>query len=193
MLTDAQLEELYDKQKLHENLMLYARGIDRYDAELIKSTYWPDSTDDHGGFIGPGQDWAAAGCAWRDKVYNCNHHVSNVLIELDGNRAKRESMYLNVVNQKEPAVSWAHGGRYRDLCEKRDGEWRVLHRVVVWDWCEHWPRVGGWEMCALPQKSNWGGFFPDDPIYKDWTKSDPTDFPRPIPEFFAKFNNPPTS
>jgi hypothetical protein len=48
-------------------------------------------------------------------------------------------------------------------------------------------------MCALPQKSNWGGFFPDDPIYKDWTKSDPTDFPRPIPEFFAKFNNPPTS
>ncbi|BCW70766.1 hypothetical protein NicSoilB8_18100 [Arthrobacter sp. NicSoilB8] len=41
-LTDAQLTELYDKQALHDNLMLYARGADRHDRELMKSTYWPD-------------------------------------------------------------------------------------------------------------------------------------------------------
>jgi hypothetical protein len=184
-LTGTQLQELYDKQKLHENLMLYCRGIDRMDPDLIRSTYWPDSTDDHGGFIGPGQDWAEAGCAWRDKVHSNNHHVSNVLVELEGQQAKRESMFFNVVNIKKPAVSIFLGGRYRDLCEKRDGEWKVLHRVCIWDWFEHQPTRGGWELCDVPQDSNWGRFSPADPIYGNWGKSSPIKFPRSFNEFLA--------
>lgn len=185
MLSDAQLMELYDKQKLHENLMLYCRGIDRMDAELVRSTYWPDSFDDHGCYIGPGQEWADFGVTWRDKVHNNNHHVSNVLIELDGDRAKRESMFLNVVNLKDPAVSFFLGGRYRDLCEKRDGEWRILSRVCVWDWFEHQPTRGGWEFGSMPRLSNWGGFFPDDPVYGNWEASSPTEFARPEQQFSA--------
>lgn len=184
-----QLQELYDKQKLQENLMLYCRGIDRMDDELVKSTYWPDSTDDHGGFDGPGQEWAAAGCAWRDQVYSNNHHVSNVLISIEGNRAERESMFLNVVNLKNPTVSFFLGGRYRDLCEKRNGEWRILHRVCVWDWFEHQPTRGGWDLCHVPQVSNWGAFFPEDPIYKSWEKGNKTLFPRPLAQYSANLNS----
>ena len=183
MLTDAQLMELWDKQKLHENLMLYCRGIDRMDGDLVRSTYWPDSTDDHGSFIGPGQDWAAAGLAWREKIYNNNHHVSNVLIEIDGDQARRESMFLNVVNLKDPAISFFLGGRYRDLCEKRDGEWRILNRVCVWDWFEHQPTRGGWELCGVPRQSNWGGFFPNDPVYGNWQTGAPVSFPRSAEQY----------
>jgi SnoaL-like domain len=185
MLTEAQLLELYDKQRLHDNLMLYCRGIDRMDEELVRSTYWPDSTDDHGGFVGPGQGWAAAGVAWRDKIHNNNHHVSNVLIELEGNRAKRESMFINVVNLKDGNLSFFMGGRYRDLCEKRDGEWRILHRVCIWDWFEHQATRGGWELCGMPRRTNWGRFFPDDPIYKNWENSPTTEFPRSEDQYSA--------
>lgn len=183
MLTDAQLMELYDKQKLHENLMLYCRGIDRMDAELVRSTYWPDSTDDHGGYVGTGEGWADAGLPYRDKLYNNNHHVSNVLIELDGDRAKRESMFINVCNLKDPAVSFFLGGRYRDLCEKRGGEWRILNRVCVWDWFEHQPTSGGWLLADIPRSTNWGGFAPNDPIYKDWERGEPIGFPRPQTQY----------
>ena len=118
-LTDAQLTELYDKQALHDNLMLYARGADRHDRELMKSTYWPDSFDDHGSYVGDGQGWADAAMTWHDKIYSCSHHVSNVLSEIDGNRAKRESMFICVVPFKDPEVTMFQAGRYRDLCEKR--------------------------------------------------------------------------
>lgn len=186
-LTDAQLEELYDKQKLHENLMLYVRGIDRMDEGLMKSTYWPDSWDDHGLFIGPGQDWPAAGCTWRENVYNVNHHVSNVLVEVGGDQAKRESTFMVVTNQKEPAISFFLGGRYLDLCEKRDGEWRVLHRTCVWDWFESYPTRGGWELSRFPHNSNWGCFYPEDPVYsRDWTKHTARDFYRPATQFSYK-------
>lgn len=187
-LTEAQLQELYDKQKLHENLMLYCRGIDRYDIPLIKSTYWDDSWDDHGSFVGPGVDWAAAGLTWRELLYNNNHHVTNVLIELEGDRARRESMFMCVTNRKDPRVSVFLGGRYRDLCERRDNEWRVLHRVCIWDWVESYPTTGGWEMVGVPPNSNWGQFHPNDPINQDWSKSSPTNFPRPA-DLFAYSNS----
>jgi hypothetical protein len=176
MLTQEQLQELYEKQCLHENLMRYCRGVDRMDVELIKSTYWPDSIDDHGGYIGPGQDWAAAAFSWRDKNYSINHHVSNVLIELAGDRAKRESMFICVCNFKDPAVTMFQAGRYRDLCEKRSGEWRILHRTCVWDWCEQRVMKPAWQLVNTPKVSNWGAFFPDDPIYKDWSVSSPTKY-----------------
>jgi hypothetical protein len=179
MLSQQQLQELFDKQALHDNLMRYARGVDRMDAELIKSTYWPESTDDHGGYIGPGQEWAQAALAWRDRNYSVNHHVSNVLSEIEGNRAKRESMFICVVNFKDPAVTMFQAGRYRDLCEKRDGEWRVLCRVCVWDWCEQRAMQPAWKLVNVPNASNWGAFFPNDPIYKDWSSSQPTEYPRP--------------
>lgn len=185
-LSDAQLHELYDKQKLHENMMLYCRGIDRYDEALIKSTYWEDSWDDHGSFVGPGPEWAAAGFSWRHLLHSNNHHVTNVLIELDGNRAKRESMFMCVVNLKEgkeASMSAFLGGRYRDLCEKRKGEWRILHRVCIWDWFESYPTTGGWHRLGIPKESSWGRFHPEDPIYQDWAERCHVDFPRPSSQY----------
>jgi hypothetical protein len=176
-LTDEQLMELWDKQALYENLMLYVRGADRHDHELILSTYWPDSTDDHGGYIGDGPGWADAALSWHDKIYSCNHHVTNVLSEVDGNRAKRESMFICVVPFKEPAVTAFQAGRYRDLCEKRDGVWKILHRTCVWDWTDVRPINQDWGAFGVPEMSQWGAWAPEDPIYKNWEGSAPT--PRP--------------
>jgi hypothetical protein len=115
---------------------------------------------------------------YKDAIYNNNHHVSNVLIELDGNRARRESMFINVVTFKEPAITMFLGGRYRDLCEKRSGEWKILHRACLWDWSQQSPTRSGFEVGDIPQISNWGAFHPDDPIYNDWSSTAPTKYSR---------------
>ena len=148
------------------------------DQELMTSTYWPDSTDDHGYFVGGGHEWCAEATKWKDKNYSVNHHCSNVYSEIDGNRAKRESMFIVVVNFKDPEVSMFQGGRYRDLCEKRDGEWKILRRVCIWDWCEKRPTQSGWDLVQTPEITNWGNYYPDDPIYNDWWSSPPSKYRR---------------
>lgn len=173
-LSDVQLMELYDEKGLHDNLMLYCRAADRMDIEGIRATYWPDSTDDHGGYIGHGQGWADAVSGYRDRIYSCSHHTSNVLCEIDGPRAKRESMFLCVSAFKDPDVTFMHGGRYRDLCEKRDGVWKVLRRTCIWDWSDVRKLATDWTISGVPQLSNWGARYPHDPIYQDWLGSPPT-------------------
>lgn len=173
-LTEVQLEELYEEKLLRDNLMKYGRAADRMDIEGIRDTYWPDSYDDHGGYMGDGAKWADAVETYRDQLYSCSHHISNVLCEIEGNRAKRESMFLCVVAHKEPDVSSIFGGRYRDLCEKRDGVWKVLRRTCIWDWGDVRKLHTDWDLIAgVPEVSNWGARYPDDPIYQDWAGSPP--------------------
>lgn len=175
---DDQLLELLDKQALYENLILYARGADRHDRELMLSTYWEDSWDDHGGYVGDGPGWVDAAMDWEDQVFTCNHHVSNVLSEIDGHRAKRESMVLCVVTFKDSGLTLYQGARFRDLCEKRDGTWKILHRTCIWDWIDVRPSNNDWEIVAVPSKSHWGAWREEDPIYKDWSASQTTEFQR---------------
>ena len=178
MLSQDQLQELWDKQALHDNLMRYCRALDRMDRDGIVATYWPDSWDDHAVYIGPGQQWADEALRWKDKSWQVNHHVSNVYSEIDGTRAKRESMFIVVCDFKESGMSMLEGGRYRDLCEKRDGEWRILNRVCIWDWSQEIPTKPAWGQIGQPRVTNWGDKWPDDPIYKDWSKSEPRPYPR---------------
>jgi SnoaL-like domain len=173
-LTESQLMELYDEKCLRDNLMEYCRAADRMDIDGVKATYWPDSIDDHGAYIGDGHGWADAILQYRDTAYSCSHHISNVLCEIDGNWAKRESMFLCVVPFKDPDVTFFHGGRYRDLCEKRDGVWKIFRRTCIWDWCDARKAQTDWGLSNVPEMSNWGARYPDDPIYKDWFSSPPT-------------------
>ena len=44
--------ELYDIESIKNVAKRYCRGVDRLDAEEMRSAYWPDATDDHGVFVG---------------------------------------------------------------------------------------------------------------------------------------------
>jgi SnoaL-like domain len=63
------------------------------------------------------------------------HNICNVLIELDGDIARCESYVIVIVRlpQDEGAMDWMHAGRYVDRFERRNGEWRIAYRTVVYD------------------------------------------------------------
>lgn len=166
------LQDLVDKQLLYENMMLYVRGQDRKDLDLVKSTFWPDALEHHGLFVGSSHDF----CEWthaRQKVtgHGALHHCGNTLIELLGDRAKRETAFMYV--QVESGQTVVLAGRYRDLCEKRRGEWKVLRRVVVSDWAQRLPVNADFKdlFSHLPSAA-YGATYPDDRIYGDWGSLD---------------------
>lgn len=133
------LEALAADLEIRRVLARYCRAVDRGDIALLKSVYHPDATDDHGSFQGSGWDFAEALVPAMDaSSLNSQHHVTNVLIELDGDAARVESyvLALHPVRDRETG-SETHalaGGRYLDRFEKRDGEWKIADRRVVIDW-----------------------------------------------------------
>jgi ketosteroid isomerase-like protein len=128
------VQELLDKQQIHEALMRYARGVDRGDAALICSAYHPDAVDEHGVgdytgvTVGPGIVEMMA------DLRVSSHHITNHLITVhDATTAGCES-YFTVwqSHQVDGTDAVLHAlGRYVDRFEKRDGEWRIAHRLVI--------------------------------------------------------------
>ncbi|MGI9623082.1 MAG: nuclear transport factor 2 family protein [Acidimicrobiales bacterium] len=134
-------EELAAKDAIRDVVMRYCRGVDRLDVELLKTCYHSDSYDDHGHFKGNGHDFAEFIVESLPKrTHHSTHSVGNVLIELDVNnpdRATAESYSLAYLRRTaDDGTEWLDffSGRYVDRFEKREGDWRIAHRVVVHDW-----------------------------------------------------------
>jgi hypothetical protein len=131
----ARLQELLDRQDIVDCLHRYTRGMDRQDRELVRSAYHDDATDLHGGFVGDVErfiDWAFAYHA--DQQLH-QHYLTNVVIELDGDRAHVESYYLFCGSSPAPDDSvTVAGGRYVDRFERRDGRWAIADRVCTAEW-----------------------------------------------------------
>jgi hypothetical protein len=143
VIDEAQIQALIDKDAIRDVINGYARGIDRGDLDLRRKAYHPDATQDFGKNTGSGsiEDHLAAGSTMHEYVGISHHHIANILIELDGDFATAESYVIDTLTQKMDASRLAEGqqvvhqlfARYLDRLEKRNGEWRIIRRVVVKD------------------------------------------------------------
>jgi ketosteroid isomerase-like protein len=126
------VRELLDRQAIADCVQRYARGIDRNDVDLVASCYHSDAIDDHGPYVGSGRglaEWVSAELA---SYLHFQHHITNHVVELDGDSAHAETYYLGVARATAGIVSIA-SGRYIDRFERRDGEWRIAARVCMVD------------------------------------------------------------
>lgn len=133
------LDEVIAHTEIRQVLASYCRGVDRRDAELLRSIYHPDATDDHTMFVGPGVEFADFIVGSLDGVETTGQHqITTSYIEVDGDVARVESYYLSfhplaVAGEDREKLLWT-GGRYLDRFEKRDGRWKIADRVVTVDW-----------------------------------------------------------
>ena len=169
-----QLDVLLAKDQIRDVLYRYARGVDRKDVELLKSCYHPDAIDAHWSFIGNGLEFAEEILEPHQmgSVPVYKHYITNILIELDGDRAFCESSYLFTqsmqLDERHRAAMTAEG-RYLDIFERRSDEWRIYHRLLV-------NEAGAWSLpVPIPYSPSGGpvaderqrvGDFPDDPVYR---------------------------
>jgi len=160
------LTELLDREAIRDCLYGYCRGIDRADEAALHAAYWPDATDRHGAMAsGPVQNFFDK-CREAFAMEPRNIHlVSNILIEFQSaTRAHVESYFsaLQRAGQSQAALT----GRYCDVFEKRGEEWRVLHRLVIYDWVETGPAPAGDEASRFGPRGPRGSAFPTDPVYQ---------------------------
>ena len=127
-----------DRIAIQDVLVRYCRGIDRRDVDTIRSVYWPDSYDDHGGFKGNGHAFAERVVPALDAQFDATHHsILNSSVDLDGDVAHTETYVHAYHVMKSPPGApkrvFLYAGRYIDRLEKRGGAWRIAHRVCVYD------------------------------------------------------------
>jgi len=75
------------------------------------------------------------------------HRISNMLIELDGDKDTAETYVLSYTNyndaegvEQESLV----GGRHQIELEKRDGEWKISKRASIFDWNQNQKASAVW-------------------------------------------------
>jgi ketosteroid isomerase-like protein len=168
------LRHLADKEAIRDAIALYARGVDRGDWDLVRSTYHPDAHDVHGDYRG-GIDGLIE---WLDQrfagVDNSMHFLGNCLIEFAGPDLALVETYFVSRRLRPPtkdertiagprdAIVREAWGRYVDRFERRaDGAWKVADRVVVLEASNVAVAIGGVRSDGL----TWGRRDRSDPLY----------------------------
>jgi len=167
--TDTAVQQLLDREAIRECMFRYCRGIDRCDEQALRSAYWPDATDQHGPYQGSASgfiDWALQKLQASERSV---HIISNLSITLDGTSAAAVETYFQAL-QRDPDAQGIQrevflAGRYIDRFAKRDGEWRIAKRMVVYDWIRHLGSPEGNEAQRFGPRVPQGAPFPHDPVY----------------------------
>ncbi|WP_436789105.1 nuclear transport factor 2 family protein [Yinghuangia sp. YIM S10712] len=136
------LRTVADKIEIAELLARYARGVDRKEWELWRSVFTPDAQLDYSsvtGIVGS-----------RDEVIKIleqalgttpmtQHFISNIEVEVDGDRAKATAMFYNPMLLPNMTEQSYCGGYYRhDLVRTPDG-WRSERLVEENTWFVNHP------------------------------------------------------
>jgi len=127
--------EIADTFAISAILATHSRGLDRCDVSALKSCYWPDAEVDYGAYKGPALPFAElVVVALADQYELTRHSLSNSLFEFRGDTAFVETCVhaAHLLLGAEEEVLFY--GRYLDRLEKREDQWRMVHRQVVVDW-----------------------------------------------------------
>jgi hypothetical protein len=131
-------DEIGSRLEIQELLTLYCFGVDAGDGELIRRSFHPDATDEHGTFQGLG--WELADRLNHSEEHpeaRGHHEVCNVLIEFDSPEEARVASYVHafhpIKDEHGDEKTLIFAGRYLDRFERRDGHWKIAARKVVND------------------------------------------------------------
>jgi hypothetical protein len=126
---EAKLQYLLDRQDILDCVTRNARGNDRFDVELVTSSYHPDGWHELGHSRIPGPEYGDHANASHGAICEVNlHNVTMQSVEIDGDVAHAESYVIGVFADKGGESSRMLAGRYIDRLEKRDGQWRIVLR-----------------------------------------------------------------
>jgi hypothetical protein len=156
------LRELVDREAIRDVYARYARGVDRADAALLSSAYHAEAVEDHHGETYKGDTIGEALTAMvLRSMSRTSTHFTTLSISVKGDKAGCEAHYINihVLKAKGEEKRLITSGRTLDRLERRSGDWRFIHRVIVPDMM----RVMSMDAMQLGRAISKRG--PDDPSY----------------------------
>jgi SnoaL-like domain len=127
------MQELMDRQAIFDCIKRNSRGNDRFDVELVTSSYHADAVHELGQKQISGAEYGAHANHAHGALFEANlHNVTMHMCEIDGDVAHAESYSLGIFLDRGAKTARLLAGRYIDRLEKRHGEWRIaLRRATV--------------------------------------------------------------
>ncbi|MET0364037.1 MAG: nuclear transport factor 2 family protein [Sphingobium sp.] len=128
------VQELADHRAITDQIYRYCRSMDRMDHELGYSIWHEGGTADYGHvFQGTGRDFIDHVCAQHSHLAMHSHQMSNILIELDGDRAGSESYVTATLRmaREGKVMQMMAISRYIDSWSRREGRWALDHRIAI--------------------------------------------------------------
>lgn len=171
---EAALQALRDRQAVRDVLLRYCRGADRGDPEIIDGVYYPEAEDDHGFYRTDGAGMVEGARRARGNIgapgqqQKTMHLGGNTLICVEGDRATAELYFVAFHRYEDgPDTDFVLAGRYLDELERRDGEWRLSERRLVYDWGRHDVVLDRWpdDLRVDPPGVAWGRRSREDAVY----------------------------
>ena len=134
------LQDLLDRQDIHDCLLRFCRGMDRFDREIYLSAFHDDAEIAAGPYVGD-----ATGCwEWAKPMHEAgqvltHHLLLNHHVEIEGTSAHSEC-YYQFIARNHPCEEGGSetvmlaGGRYIDRLERRGGVWKIALRTNIIEW-----------------------------------------------------------
>jgi hypothetical protein len=139
-MTPEALQNLADRQAITDLIYRYCRSVDRLDIALGHSIWHFDGIADYGAAVyqGDGRGVIDHICAQHRHTLHHSHQVSNIVIDLDADRAGSESYVTATLRIKrgERLQQMTIWGRYVDQWSRRQGRWGLDKRVSIRDFDE---------------------------------------------------------
>jgi hypothetical protein len=131
---------LADRLAITDLIYRYCRAVDRVDIPLGHSIWHDDAMADYGAdfYQGKGRGAIDHICAQHRRTLHHSHQVSNILIELDRDRAGSEAYAIASLRayRDEKLFQMTIWGRYVDRWSRRNGRWGLDHRLAIRDFDE---------------------------------------------------------
>ena len=135
-----QLQDIADRQHITDLIYRYCRSVDRLDVPLGHSIWHEEGTADYGETVyqGSGRGVIEYICAQHRQTLEHSHQMSNIIIELSGDRAGSESYVTATLRMQRDGrlkqmTVW---GRYVDRWSRRNGRWGLDQRTSIRDFDE---------------------------------------------------------
>jgi len=132
------VDEIKSRNQISEVLYAAARAADRADQELQASCFHPDGEDYRGVANGPFMLCVDTLGKWA--VTQSRHTVSNISIKFLTPDSAQVETYVDAFHFWGTDVKG--GGRfefiqarYLDRFERRNGQWKIVRRMTIWDEC----------------------------------------------------------
>lgn len=161
------LRRLVDRLAIADLLGCYSRAIDRCDRSALLGIWADGATLDYGSGVMDAREWSRGVIDRMRAMNRTMHALSNMQIDIDGDEAKAET-YCTAYHHFDSdggARRMIVGGRYLDWIARKDGQWRIVHRIYVMDWNENDPSSALWGEGPYTRLGNIGGRWPDDLLY----------------------------
>ena len=126
------LEPLFAERAIRQQLHAGCRALDRLDLPLLRSLWYEEGTleDQSLGSSGAIADQAAL-VIDQLRPFQCHaHHLSNVEIQVEGDRAVSRCE-LSAVRRSPAMVDSHYRAEYRDQWSRREGRWAIERRQVL--------------------------------------------------------------